>query len=269
MAGQNPVSRFGRTLRAQDLHLSCFVQTPDLHLVEAMARTKAESLVLDAQHGMFTEDSIAACVGAAALWETPCLVRIPVDAFATASRVLDFGAAGVICPMVNTAEAARRLVAHVKYPPLGERSWGPRRASALGAVAGIGYLDFANECTFAFAMIETAEAVANIEAIAATPGLDGVFVGPVDLTVSLSAGRAIDTNGPETLAAIDKVAAAAAAAGIVAGIFTLSVDQALDFRARGYRFVALGQDSFFLTTGLDRAFTEARERFAQAGGARG
>jgi 4-hydroxy-2-oxoheptanedioate aldolase len=269
MAGQNPVSRFGRTLRGQDLHLSAFVQTPDVHLVEAMARTSADSLVLDAQHGMFTEAAVAACVGAAALFETPCLVRIPVDAFATASRVLDFGAAGVICPMVNTPEAARRLVAHVKYPPVGERSWGPRRAAALGAVAGRDYLDFANECTLAFAMIETAEALANIAEIAATPGLDGVFVGPVDLTVSLSAGQRIDTEAAETLAAIDRVSTAAAEAGILAGIFTLSVDQAIDFRARGFRFVALGQDSFFLTTGLERAYGEARRRFSEAGGARG
>ena len=116
-------------------------------------------------------------------------------------KALDAGAEGVICPMVNTAEEAARLVSYMRYPPDGVRSYGPTRALFAH---GEGYAATANARVMAFAMIETAEGLANLEAIVATPGLDGIYVGPNDLALSVSAGKlppGLDREEPEMLAA--------------------------------------------------------------------
>jgi len=101
-------------------------------------------------------------------------------------KVLDAGAYGVICPMVNNARRAAEFVSYMRYPPLGQRSFGPTRVSFA---AGADYGAEANKEMLAFAMIETAEGMANLAAIAATPGLDGLYAGPADLTLGLAQGR--------------------------------------------------------------------------------
>ena len=115
---------------------------------------------------------------------------------------LDAGAYGVICPMVNTPEQAAEFVSYLRYPPLGQRSFGPTRANLS---AGANYAGEANDEILGFAMIETATAMRNLDAIAATPGLDGIYVGPADLTLSLARGRlapAFDREEPEMVEAL-------------------------------------------------------------------
>ena len=111
---------------------------------------------------------------------------MPLGAFAVASRALDFGAEGIIAPMINTPEDARAYVSFAKFPPLGERSWGPHRATTLAEMSDQkAYLYTANDLTVTFAMIETRTALDNVEAIAATPGIDALFLGPADLSIAL------------------------------------------------------------------------------------
>ena len=117
------------------------------------------------------------------------IVRVPLGDFAMVSRVLDFGAEGIIAPMINTAADARAFAAAAKFPPIGERSWGPHRATMLAGIADQkDYLANANDNIVTLAMIETRTALANIDAIAATPGIDGLFLGPSDLSIALSEG---------------------------------------------------------------------------------
>lgn len=249
---------FAPALRRGDVHLSTFCQLPDANVVEALAKSKLDSFVFDMQHGMFDEASVLACVAAATLEGKPAFVRIPVDSGGLASRVLDFGAAGVVCPMVNTVEDARRLVSYVKFPPVGARSWGPRRAIPLSGLNGPGYLARANDLTLAIAMIETRQALENLDDILAVPGIDGVFVGPSDLSVSLSGGATLDS--PDVAAALDHVAARTRAAGKFAGIFAISPAYAADCIARGYSFIALMQDAMFMQQAADAAVAAVRSR---------
>ncbi len=239
-------------------HLSTFVQVPDAHLVEILARTSLDSMILDCQHAMFSESTISPCVATAALVGKPVLVRLPVGGHAFGSRVLDLGAAGVICPMVNTVAQARELVAHTKYPPVGERSWGPRRAQPLSGLSGAAYLHGANDLLVTFAMIETRQGLDDLDAILAVPGLDGAFVGPMDLSVSLSDGARLGAGDAAVMEAIARVGAAAAKAGKLAGIFALDGGEARRYAALGYGFVALAQDAMFLAAGAEAACAAAR-----------
>lgn len=243
-------------VRRGALHLSTFCQLPDPNVIEALAKTKLDSFILDMQHGMFDEAAVVAGVAAAALEGKPAFVRLPVDSGGLASRVLDFGTVGVVCPMVNTVADAERLVSYIKFPPVGFRSWGPRRAIPLSGLNGPGYLAKANELNLAIAMIETRQALDNLDAILAVPGIDGVFVGPSDLSVSLSSGATLDS--PDVAPALDYVAARARAAGKFAGVFAINSGYATDCIARGYSFIALMQDALFIQQAADAAVTAVR-----------
>ena len=249
-------SEFAPALRQGGLHLSTFCQFPDPNVIEALAKTKLDSFIFYMQQGLFDESAVLDSVAAATLEGKPAFVRLPVDCGGLTSRVLDFGAAGVVCPMVNTVADAERLVAYTKFPPLGSRSWGPRRAIPLSGLNGPGYLARANELNLAIAMIETRQALDNLDAILAVPGIDGVFVGPSDLSVSLSNGATLDS--PDVAPALDHVAARAKAAGKLAGIFAISPAYATDCVARGYSFIALMQDAMFMSQAADAAVTAVR-----------
>ncbi len=151
------------------------------------------AVTLDGQHGLWDTATIIAAVAAIRQGGSAPIVRIPVGEFASASRALDFGAEGLIAPMINTVADARAYVSFAKFPPLGERSWGPHRATTLAGMPDQKvYLREANELTVTFAMIETRTALDNVEAIAATPGIDALFLGPADLSIALSNGANVD-----------------------------------------------------------------------------
>jgi 4-hydroxy-2-oxoheptanedioate aldolase len=208
---------------------------------------------------MFTEATLGPSIVAAGLVGKPVLVRVPVGTKGASSHVLDLGAAGVICPMVNTVAQARDFVAQIKFPPIGARSWGPRRALPFAGLAGRDYLVAANDLLFGFAMIETQEALENLDAILAVPGIDGAFVGPMDLSVSLTAGADVDAQHPKVVEAVKRVAQVSKQHGKVAGIFTLDAVQAARYAALGYRYIALAQDSMFLVAGAEAAVGAARK----------
>ena len=138
------------------------------------------------------------------------IVRIPVGGFAVASRVLDLGAEGVIAPMINTAADALAFVSVAKYPPVGERSWGPQRAMTLAGMGDMkAYLHEANALTVTFAMIETRTAIDNLDAIAATAGIDALFVGPSDLSIALTDGAEVEPHSALVERELDRIVAAA------------------------------------------------------------
>jgi 4-hydroxy-2-oxoheptanedioate aldolase len=226
----------------------CMMASP--LVAETIAREGFAAVALDQQHGLFdiatTQQGIAAvrATGAGAI------ARIPVGDFAGASRLLDFGADAVVAPMINTVADARAFAGAMKYPPLGERSWGPARAMTLaGASDPAAYLREANTATLALAMIETRTALDNLDAILATPGIDGVFIGPSDLSITLSNGQSLDFTTPEVERVTDLVFAAARKAGKIPGAYCLDAVRAKALAARGARFVAIGSDLGFLRAG--------------------
>jgi 4-hydroxy-2-oxoheptanedioate aldolase len=179
------------------------------------------------------------------------VVRVPLDDWALVSRALDFGAEAVIAPMINTAEDARRFAGVAKFPPAGERSWGPQRAMALqGRTVTTDYLREANEGTLTLAMIETPTALGKVEAIAATPGIDALFIGPYDLSTALSGGKAQDVQVPEVEKAIDRICAAAQKAGKIPGIYCRDAERGAAMAKRGFKFITIGSDHAFLRDGI-------------------
>src|SRR6186997_3103989 len=168
-----------RRLRAGETVHSGWCGLPSPIVAELVGREGFPAVTLDGQHGLWDTASVLAAVAQVRQGGAAPIVRIPVGQFATASRALDFGAEGIIAPMINTQADARAYVSATKYPPLGERSWGPTRAMTLAGIADMkAYLRDANENIVTLAMIETRTAMGNLDAIAAVPGIDVLFVGP-------------------------------------------------------------------------------------------
>lgn len=226
----------------------CMLESPIA--AETIVRAGFSAIVLDRQHGLWDTAGIIAGVSGVSHAGGVPIVRVPVGDFAFVSRALDFGAEAIIAPMINTVADARQFVAAAKYPPLGERSWAPFRAMALqGRAEPVDYLREANEGTLTLAMIETVTALGNVDSIAATPGIDALFIGPYDLSTALSAGRAQDITAPEVERAIDTICAAAVKAGKIPGIYCGDVPRALAMAKRGFRFLTVGSDLALLREG--------------------
>lgn len=240
-----------RRLRAGETIFSGWCMMGSPIVAETIAREGFASVVLDAQHGLWDTASILSGIGAVHHAGSTPMVRVPLGDFGAVSRALDFGAEGIVAPMINTAADARQFAAAAKYPPLGERSFGPPRAMMLqGQAAATVYLPAANDGTLTFAMIETPQALENVDAIAGTPGIDALFIGPYDLSTSLSAGKAQDINAPEVEQAIDRIGAAAKKAGKIPGIYCRDAARALDMAKRGFRFLTVGSDFSLVREGV-------------------
>ncbi len=232
----------------------CMMASP--MTAETLVREGFPAVVLDAQHGMWDIATIVAGVGAANHAGGAAIVRVPLGDFASVSRALDFGAEAIIAPMINNAGDATRFASAAKYPPLGERSYGPVRAAMLQTQGtdflrnATDYLRAANLGTLTLAMIESQAALDNVEAIAATPGIDALFVGPYDLSTALSGGSSQDINAPDVDRAIDRIVTAAVNAGKIPGIYCRDAARALAMRERGFRFLTVGNDLGLLRDGV-------------------
>lgn len=212
----------------------------------ALARGGFKAVCVDLQHGFHDEASMFASMQAVHQAGAAAGLRIPVGRFDLASRALDGGAQFVIAPMINTVDDAKALVEATKYPPIGGRSWGPAVALDLFGASQPEYLAAANDLVLAIAMIETVEARENLDAILAVPGIDGVFVGPSDLSITLAQGARIEATAPHVLEASADIAKVARAAGKVAGVYAFDAVKAKAFFDNGFTFAAVGSDAIAL-----------------------
>ena len=167
------------------------------------------------------------------------MVRVPWNDPAIIMKSLDAGAYGIICPMINTRDECERFVGACRYAPAGYRSTGPVRASFY---AGADYHDHADTTVLTFAMIETQQAVDNLDDICSVPGLDAVYIGPSDLSVSIGKGPGGDQRDPEVMERIDATLAATKRHGIKAGIHTMTAAYAREMVDRGFDLVTLSSD---------------------------
>jgi len=246
-------------IRADDTVFTAWSAIPDPLVAEFLARSAFDAVTLDMQHGCHSTDSVLRGVAAIKLVGKPAVVRVPVGSFDMASRALDFGAEAVIAPMVNSVADARAFAAHMKLPPMGERSWGPTRLLALhGKTDPQAYLQSANRETLAIAMIETRAAMAAVNEILEVEGIDGLFVGPSDFSIALSGGGRIDPGNEQMLKAAGEIAAKARRAGKFAGTLGTTADAGRHFRDMGFRFIALGSDFGYLGAGANSIVEEAR-----------
>ncbi|MCA0423081.1 MAG: hypothetical protein LCH61_07105 [Proteobacteria bacterium] len=225
---------------------------------EILAREDFDSITLDMQHGLHDQQSVIDGIAYAALAGKATIVRIQVGDFSFASRALDYGAMGIIAPMINSVEDAKKFAAYTKFPPLGERSFGPVRAATMCGMTGGEYLKIANRATVAIAMIETQQAIDALDDILAVDGIDGVFVGPSDLSISLFNGAKVDQAAPEVFKALKHVVARAKAHGKFATAFCLSGASAAEHAALGYSMMTTFNDINMLQLGARAELQLAR-----------
>jgi 4-hydroxy-2-oxoheptanedioate aldolase len=239
-------------LRAGETVFSGWCNMPDPLVMETLCRTELTAFMLDMQHGPFDTESVLQSVGIIQSAGKHTVVRIPVDRFDMASRALDFGAEGVIAPMINSAEDARRFAASMKYPPVGERSWGQLRGrpASYGAGGSGAYLAEVNAKTLAFAMIESRAAFAALDDILAVDGIDGVFVGPSDFSIAWSNGAEVDASSQAIIEPLKEIAAKAHAAGKLCGIYAADAILAKRFTGLGFTYVPLSVDTGYLQLGV-------------------
>jgi len=240
-----------RRLRAGETVYSGWSSLPAPIVVEVLAREGFSAVAIDMQHGMWDFAAAVTGIGTIAGVGAAPIVRTPYHDWPMVSRALDMGAEGVVAPLINTVEDAKAFVSVAKFPPVGERSWGPSRAIMLGRFPDMKtYLRDANEATVTIAMIETREAIANVDAIAAVKGIDVLFVGPSDLSITMSDGAVLDPHSKEVEAALEKVVAAAKKAGKVAGLYCATGERAAAMAKRGFGYLAVGNDLGFLREGV-------------------
>ena len=210
---------------------------------ELMAHLGFDWLCIDLQHGMIGYEDLKHMLPAISTTGVTPLVRVPWNDPAAIMKTLDAGACGVIVPMINSRQEALEAVSACRYPPEGQRSFGPIRAALY---AGKGYAQEANGQTACIAMIETRQALDNLEEIAATPGLDGVYIGPADLALALGLSPVGDNDDPAHAAAITRIFQTCRSHGLAVGIHTWSLEYTQRYLEKGFQFVTLGSDSGFM-----------------------
>jgi 2-keto-3-deoxy-L-rhamnonate aldolase RhmA len=216
-----------------------------LALCELAIRAKPDAIIIDMQHGLWDRMSLEAVLGLIPP-TIPALVRVEENSARCIGQALDAGAEGILVPLVETALEAQAAVAATRYPPLGARSGGGIRPLANF----VDYVEAANRDILLGLMIETADGVGNAEAIAATAGVDLVFIGTGDLALSLGT---FPNPDPRHAAACAAILAACCSADVFCGIFSNSSAAAATSRAQGYQLVVSANDIDIVTDGFARA----------------
>ena len=239
-----------------------WLSIPSAFSAEVMAHQGFDALTVDMQHGVVDYQVAVTMLQAISTTSVIPLARVPWNDPARVMKILDAGVYGVICPMINTRSQAEALVAACKYAPRGYRSWGPVRALIY---AGSDYGDHADDDLVVMPMIETAEAVKNIEEILRVPGVDAVYVGPSDLSLTLGCKPRLDQTDPPVVEAQQRIVEACKRHGVVAGIHNATAAYALKMIAAGYQFVTLASDSRFLAAKAAEEVAAVRKTGVRAG----
>ena len=223
---------------------------PGAQLAGQLARAGLDGVCLDLQYGLIGMDQANVMAAAITGAGKPCITRVLWNDPGLIGQALDFGSSVIIAPMINSVDQAKALVKAAKYPPLGQRSWGGYAMVQASGKSASAYLKEANHDTLVFAMIETQEALDIVDEIAAVSGLDGLFVGPSDLSIALSKGAELNRLSEANLAAMKKVVATAQKHKLVAGAFAGTPEIIKSYRAMGYSFITAVTDNDVLKLGV-------------------
>ena len=239
-----------------------WLSIPSSFSAEVMAHQGFDSLTVDMQHGVIDYQAAVTMLQAISTTLTIPLARVPWNDPAHLMKTLDAGVYGVICPMISTREQAEALVQACKYPPRGFRSWGPVRASIY---AGADYGDHADAEVVVMPMIETADALKNLDDILSVPGVDAIYVGPSDLSLALGYKPRLDQTDAGVVEAQKRIVAACKKHGVVAGIHNNSAAYALQMIEQGYQFVTIASDSRLLAVRAAEEVAVVRKTGVKAG----
>lgn len=212
---------------------------------EILASCGIDFLLIDTQHGSFGPDSVTSSLIATAAGSAIPMARVARNDYTMIGRLLDEGVMGIVIPMVDTREDAIRASEACHFPPAGKRSWGWGRATALGE----NYSEEINEQVFVAVQIESMTAVENAEAILSVPGIDGCWLGPSDLALSLGIHPSERFTDERHFQATERVLTACRNTGKVPGYAASSIDEALSLAGRGFRYITCGSDAGFIRAG--------------------
>ncbi|GAC1346722.1 MAG: aldolase/citrate lyase family protein [Acetobacteraceae bacterium] len=231
---------------------------PSGFAAEVMAQAGWDSVTVDLQHGVQDYLSMVACFQAMQVHPVLPMVRVPWNEPGIIGKVLDAGAYGVICPMINTREQAEAFISYAKYPPRGARSNGPIRAAIYGT-AGT-YQQTANDEILCMPMIETQQAIDNLGAILDVPGIDAVYIGPSDLGFSMGLPPMLDREEPQIFKIYETIIAETHKRGQKAGVHCMKPEYARRMIDMGFSMVTLGNDSGILLTAARAAVAATRAK---------
>jgi len=255
-----PIAEFRSRLKAGEVLLGTAIALTDPFSSESLADS-VDFLWIDQEHTPMSPEALRAHLTALRGRGKPGLVRVTEGSTPFIKPVLDAGASGVVAPQVKSAEEVRRVVADCRYTPEGSRGFGPMVPSNFGRVGGQAYIDEANANVFAAVMLETVEAVKEIDEIVAIPGLDSIVIGPQDLSASL--GVPGDTEHPRVVGAMEEVIGKAREAGIFVGAgLGIDAEYALVLARRGVQWLQIGADVMFLVNGMDAITSDIRSGLA-------
>ena len=245
---------FCKRLRNDELLLGTMLTLPSPEIAEMVSRCGFDWLFMDGEHGPLSildwQRQIQADGGRCA-----SILRVPSASERDIKKALDIGADGIIAPMVNDAEQARRVVGYCKYPPRGGRGVGLARAQGYG-YAFAEYMASANDETAVIVQAEHIDAIDNIDEIVQVDGIDAVFIGPYDLSASM--GKTGEVGDDEVVAAIERVTRACQRQGIALGYFGVDAASVRPYMERGYRLICAGTDAGFVTAGASETCTALR-----------
>ncbi len=232
-----------------------WLHSPSTWSAEVMAHCGWDSLTVDMQHGLMGMETAIQMLQAISTTDTVPMARVNWNTPGDIMRLLDAGAYGIICPMVETREECEAFVGACRFPPMGYRSLGPTRARIY---AGADYGEHANDTIVAFAMIETQKGFENRDEILSVPGLDGVFVGIGDLRLTMTGNFGLDGDDPTVDEALDALQESARAHGLKAGLFAADADHAIEMLGRGYDLVTVMNDISLMASAAESTVSALR-----------
>ena len=234
-----------------------WLQIPNSFTAELMANQSWDSLTLDMQHGVIDYPDALGMLQAISSTDVVPMVRVNWNEPGQIMKILDAGAYGIICPMVSNKKEAENFIKACMYPPKGFRSYGPIRGLVYG---GGDYADKANEEILKFAMIETKESLENLDEIMSTPGLDGIYIGPADLSLALGKKPSFDKpEGDPIYDVIMKILDHAQKNKLIAGIQNGEPEYASKMIKKGFQFVTIGSDQRYLTAASKSALSKLKK----------
>jgi 4-hydroxy-2-oxoheptanedioate aldolase len=239
-----------RKLLAREPCRGVWLSVPSVPSARLLSRLPADWFAIDAEHGPMGAETMTHLVAVLADAGRPAVVRVAQGSVENVKRALDAGAAGIIAPMVNSRAEARAVVAAAKYPPLGQRSFGSAWAGLAFDMSMAEYRRWANEETLALVQLESEAALDDLDGIMGVAGVDGIFVGPVDLAISLGVEPDLDNPHPLVREALAEILGAAAAHGLPVGIYCSGAQGAAERVREGFLLVNVASDVGALLHGV-------------------
>jgi len=245
---------FRDLLRTPDNIVGLWAGVASTSTAEALARAGADYVCIDTQHGLVDYQAAVSMIPAIHLGRSCPIARVSWNEPGAIGKLLDAGAQGIIVPMVNTRADAEAAVRACHYPPLGARSFGP--SGAAPRVDG-SYFDQSRDQIAVIPMVETVEALANVDDIVSVPGVDAIYVGPADLSISLGLPPGNNDDFPAFMDALERIVAACQRAGVVSGIHSTGALTPKRL-AMGFRMVTVTADLVALKLGAASELAAAR-----------